>query len=133
MIERGKADARWGRFAKGMVPVAIALGMLYVAGFGAGRGNAATWAALLTAAVALLSARRWIARTAMTKWAGVYLAMCTAFFIVLRAFGFAVEFRWIATPGVLLLLVGFLYDLFVWQPHKGRFARARAERRGWPE
>ena len=91
------------------------------------------WGGLLLSGVALGLGWRWMAGTAITRWVGAYLAICTVFFAVLAAFGFAVEFVWVGLPVVLLAFVAALYDLFVWQPHKGRFARARAERRGLPE
>jgi hypothetical protein len=116
----------------GAVPALIAMGFLYAAGR---EGSAALvrWGGLVLSGVALGLGWRWMAGTAITRWVGAYLAICTAFFAVLAAFGFAVEFVWVGMPVVILTFAAGLYDLFVWQPHKGRFARARAERRGMPE
>ena len=120
------------RLAKGAVPISLAMGFLYFAGR-AGHGGVVRWGGLLLSGIALGLGWRWMAGTAITRWVGAYLAICTVFFAVLAAFGFAVEFVWVGLPVVLLAFVAALYDLFVWQPHKGRFARARAERRGLPE
>ncbi|HKO11896.1 MAG TPA: hypothetical protein VJV22_08010, partial [Acidobacteriaceae bacterium] len=91
------------------------------------------WTSLVLSAAVLLLARRWIAPPLVARIAGIYLGFATVFFAVLRAFGFTVDFWWMALPALFLAIVGLLYDLFVWQSWKGRFARARAERRGWPE
>lgn len=113
-----------------LIPVLLSLGLLYLA---AGPGRFAPWLALAGSAAVLALGRRWLGATVPARIAGVYLGFATAFMAVLRAFGFSADFWWIAIPAVFLAIVALLYDLFVWQPHKGRFARARAERRGWPE
>lgn len=113
-----------------LIPVLVSLGLLYLA---AGQGRFVPWLALAGSAAVLALGRRWLAATVPARIAGVYLGFATAFMLVLRAFGFSADFWWIAIPAVFLAIVALLYDLFVWQPHKGRFARARAERRGWPE
>jgi hypothetical protein len=127
------SSAGWRiRLAKGAAPALLAMGFLYAAGR-EGHGVIVRSGGLLLSGVALGLGWRWMAGTAITRWVGIYLAICTAFFAVLAAFGFAVEFVWVGMPVVILTFAAGLYDLFIWQPHKGRFARARAERRGLPE
>jgi len=126
---------RRGRAWKAVLPLLISLALLYVAAEPrpALAQPALAWTALALSAAVLLLARRWIAALLLTRIAGIYLAFATVFFALLRAFGFSLDFWWMALPAIFLAIVGLLYDLFVWQSWKGRFARARAERRGWPE
>lgn len=120
---------RQGRAWKAAAPNVVALCVLYAAG---DPRPVVAWSALALSAAVLIGGRRWIASTLFARIAGIYLGFATAFFAVLRAFGFTANFWWMALPAIFLAVVGLLYDLFVWQPYKGRFARARAERRGWP-
>lgn len=113
-----------------LIPLLVSLGLLYLA---AGPSRIVPWLALGGSAAVLAVGWHWLAASVPARIAGVYLGFATAFMVVLRAFGFGVDFWWVALPAVFLAIVALLYDLFVWQPHKGRFARARAERRGWPE
>lgn len=118
------------RAGNALLPLLVSLGLLYPA---AGPGRLAPWLALAGSAAVLIFGRRWLTSTVPARIAGVYLGFATAFLAVLRGFGFGADFWWVALPAVFLAIVSLLYDLFVWQPHKGRFARARAERRGSPE
>jgi hypothetical protein len=120
------------RLGYGILPVAIATALLYVAEL-PGYTALVRWSALALAAAALGLGRHWIAGTRITRWAGIYLAIFTVFAAALGAFGFNVGFSWAILPLVALAALGALGDLFIAQPYKGRFARARAERRGLPE
>lgn len=115
---------------RALLPALLSLCLLYPA---AGSGRLIPWLALAGSAAVLLLGLRWLRTTGPGRIAGAYLGFATAFMAVLRAFGFSADFWWVALPAVFIAVLGVLYDLFVWQPHKGRFARARAERRGWPE
>jgi hypothetical protein len=126
-----KSDFR-ARLGYGFLPIAIATGLLYVACL-PGYTALVRWSGLALAAASLWLGRKWIAGTRITRWAGAYLAIFTAFAAVLGAFGFGVAFSWVILPLAALVALGALGDLFVGQPHKGRFARARAERRGVPQ
>jgi hypothetical protein len=121
-----RQDRAW----KAAAPILVALGILYAAD---DPRPAVAWIALALSAAVLIAGRRWIATTLLARIAGVYVGFATGFFAVLRAFGFSANFWWMALPAIFLAVAGLLYDLFIWQPYKGRFARARAERRGWPE
>lgn len=126
----GQRSARQKRAWKALLPLLVSLGLLYPA---SGPGHFVPWMALAGSAAVLALGWRWLAVSVPSRIAGAYLGFATAFLAVLRAFGFGADFWWVALPAVFLAVVALLYDLFVWQPHKGRFARARAERRGWPE
>lgn len=115
---------------KALLAVLVSLSLLYWA---TGPGRLIPWIALAGSAAALWIGRRWLSANIPARIAGAYLGFATAFTAVLRTFGFGADFWWIALPAMFLAIVAVLYDLFVWQPYKGRFARARAERRGWPE
>jgi hypothetical protein len=84
---------------------------------------------LIVCAISLWAGRGWMKATLITKWTGICLA---AYVVVSLAF---LPFTSSLTllPFFFLLLPLAAYDLFVQQPWKGRFARARAERRGLPE
>jgi hypothetical protein len=120
------------RLGRGALPVAIAVGLLYLAD-APGRETLVRCTALALAAASLWLGWNWMAGARITRWAGFYLAICTAFTAALAAFGFAVGFSWVTVPLAALVVAGVLGDLFIGQPYKGRFARARAERRGLPE
>jgi hypothetical protein len=120
------------RLGCGALPAAFATGLLYVAGL-PGYTAMVRWSALGLAAAALWLGRKWIAGTRITRWAGICLAIAIVFNGVLGVFGFDLGFSWVILPLLFLAVLGALGDLFVSQPHKGRFARARAERRGLPE
>lgn len=126
MVSKGSTRRPW----KAVLPALGSLGLLYLA---AGPGRLIPWIALAGSAAVLGFGWRWLSATVPARIAGAYLGFATVFLAVLRAFGFGADFWWVAIPAVFLAVVAVLYDLFVWQPHKGRFARARAERRGWPE
>ena len=126
----GRRSARQKRAWTALLLLLASMALLYLA---AGSGRVVPWMALAGSGAVLGLGRRWLAISVPARIAGVYLGFATAFMAVLRAFGFSADFWWVALPAALLAVVALLYDLFVWQPHKGRFARARAERRGWPE
>jgi membrane protein implicated in regulation of membrane protease activity len=90
----------------------------------------AFWPAVILSAVALWLGRRWMAGMLITRCAGIALAVAVALVPALAAFFANLTLSLILMPAYLLLLPLLLWDLFVRQPHKGRFARARAERRG---
>jgi hypothetical protein len=119
-------------FLLGALPILASVGLLYVASL-EGYGRVVHVSAALLSGAALWLGWRRMTASLVTRWVGNFLAICTAFFVVLGAFGFGVAFAWAGMPVLGVLVIGILYDLFVWQPHKGRFARARAERRGMPE
>jgi hypothetical protein len=120
------------RLGYGLLPVAIATALLYLATL-PGPAALVRWSALTLAAVALVLGRHWIGGTRITRWAGIYLAIFTVFAAALGAFGFDIGFSWVILPLGALAALGALGDLFIAQPYKGRFSRARAERRGLPE
>lgn len=114
-----------------ILPIAFAAGLLYIATL-PGYAAFVRWSGLALAAVALGLGRKWIGETRMTRWAGIYLAVFVVFAAVLSSFGFAIAFGWVILPLMALTAAAILGDLFVGQPYKGRFSRARAERRGLP-
>lgn len=131
MGSEGAVRNRRGRRAwKAILPILLSLGLLYAAGE---PRPVTAWIALALSGAVLWLGRRWIAALSLARIAGAWLAFATVLLAVLRGFGFTSNFWWVSLPVAFLAIVGTLYDLFVWQPHKGRFARARAERRGSPE
>lgn len=84
-------------------------------------------------AVALWLGWRWMHGTFVTKWAGRLLAAYLALGLVLFAFAIVLTIGQVVLLIFLMAIPALLWDLFVWQPHKGRFTRARAARRGLPQ
>jgi hypothetical protein len=130
-----RPERRWVvRFAKGATPVAIVLGLLYVLSRNRSADGAGDWLAELVITAlccfTLWAGWRWLQGTFVTKWAGRLLATYLGLGLVLFTLGIVLAFSMTLFLPFLLALPFILYDLFVWQPHKGRFARARAERRG---
>ncbi len=119
-------------FVRAALPILAAMAMLYVASL-ADYGRVLHAGAAALSGVVLWLGRRWMGTRTVTRWIRNFLGICAVFFAVLGAFGFGLSFVWAWLPVLLLLAAGMIYDLFVEQPHKGRFARARAERRGLPE
>jgi hypothetical protein len=117
------------RFGLGIVPVAFTLALLD-AGL---RVRAASWPSLALSLLVLWFGRRWMAATAITRALGISLAVLILLLPAMTAFAIALGFAQIVAPLGFIVVPVLLWDLFVRQPHKGRFARARAERRGLPQ
>src|ERR1700735_3507151 len=121
MDENGSAMPQqgwWVQFAKGAAPVGIVVALLYV-------GLAvrfAFWPAVILSEVVLWLGRWWMAATLITRCAGIALAIAVGLAPALAAFFATLTLSLILMPAYLLLLPLLLWDLFVWQPHKGRFA-----------
>lgn len=116
----------WRRFALGTLPILAGLGEFDV-GL---RYRWAFWPAYAACAAGLWLGRRWIASTVLTRAVGIafaiLLGLLPALVLTMTAlvFGPLIGFLFCLTIPVLL------WDFFVVQPRKGRFERAREERRG---
>ncbi|MGC2636091.1 MAG: hypothetical protein WA294_02860 [Acidobacteriaceae bacterium] len=121
------------RFAKGSVPIVIVLGLLYAQSRQTRENLLESILVLLVCAITLGVGRRWMQGASFTRWAGRILALYLALGLVLLGFAVTLTFGEILFVLALLAVPVWLWDLFVRQPHKGRFARARAERRGYEE
>jgi uncharacterized membrane protein len=114
------------RLLKGLVPIAVMLAIVYAPGARM-RSTLEHFAVLILCAICFGLGRRWLKATLLTKWIGFCFA---AWVIVSLAL---LPFVSVTLPPFFFLLLPFAaYDLFVAQPWKGRFARARAQRRGFP-
>ena len=126
-------DARFRtRLAKGTLPIAIVIGLRLALAFDPSPNIARAAVVYLFSAFTLWLGWKWMAATALTKWIGMFFAGILAIWLVLLAFGITLALLQLLLAPFLLALAFVLYDLFIRQPHKGRFARARAERRGLP-
>jgi len=121
------------RFVKGIVPVLVVLGLLYALSQEPHQDILDGILAEALCALALWLGWRWMQGTFVTKWAGKFLAAYLALGLVLFAFAVVLTIEEIVLVIFLMTIPALLWDLFVWQPHKGRFARARAARRGLPQ
>ncbi|HEY6445277.1 MAG TPA: hypothetical protein VIY53_02380 [Acidobacteriaceae bacterium] len=121
------------RFAKGSVPIAIVLGLLYAQSRQSRENFLESILVLLFCAITLGVGWRWMQSASLTRWAGRILAIYLAVGLVLLGFAVTLTFGEILFLLALLAAPIWLWDLFVRQPHKGRYARARAERRGYEE
>jgi hypothetical protein len=121
------------RFAKGAAPIAIVLGLLYAQSRQTRENLLESILVLLFCAITLGLGWRWMRGASLTRWAGRLLAVYLALGLVFLGVGVTLTFGEILFVLALLSAPVWLWDLFVRQPHKGRFARARAERRGYEE
>jgi biotin transporter BioY len=121
------------RFAKGFVPIAIVLGLLYAQSRQTRENLLESILVLLFCAIVLGLGWRWMRGASLTRWAGRILALYLALALVLLGLSVTLTFGEILFLLALLAVPIWLWDLFVRQPHKGRFARARAERRGYED
>lgn len=117
------------RLLKGLLPIAPVLAIGWASGIAKPHNPLIDFAALILCALCLALGWRWIKATLLTKWIGLCLAAWAILNLALLGFGTSVS----PLPFLFLLVPLALYDLFIRQPWKGRFARARAERRGEPE
>lgn len=115
------------RLVKGLVPIAVMLAIVYAPGART-RSTLEHFAVLIFCAICFGLGWRWLKTTLLTKWIGFCLAAWVIVSLALLPFVSVT-----LLPFFFLLPPFAAYDLFVAQPWKGRFARARAERRGFPE
>jgi hypothetical protein len=118
---------RW--LGLGVLPIVLTLALIDV-GL---RVHVAFWPDLVLSALVLWFGRRWMAGTLVTRSLGISLAIVLVLLPALLTAWTATGAGPIAALVFCLAVPVLLWDLFVRQPHKGRFARARAERRGLPE
>lgn len=109
------------------MPIAAIFAIVY-APAARNRGALVSIGVLVLCAICLWLGWRWMKGTLIAKWIGFCFAAWVAVRLVLFPFTISVALL----PFLLLLIPIALYDLFILQPWKGRFARARAERRGIP-
>lgn len=114
------------RLGYGILPVALTLALLDT-GL---RWRVAFWPALTLSLLVLWLGRRWMAATLLTRSLGISLAIVVLALPVLVTAWILTGVGPVAALVICLALPVMLWDLFVGQPHKGRFARARAERKG---
>lgn len=119
------------RFAKGALPVAIVLGLLYAQTRQTRESLLDSILVLLFSAITLGLGWRWMQDTFLPRWIGRLLEVYLALGLLFLGVGVTLTFAEILFVLALLVVPVWLWDLFVRQPHKGRFARARAERRGY--
>lgn len=123
------AQSPVARLAKGLAPIGVVLGLLYALSRDARAGLASEEIAVALCALILWVGWRWMQASPATRWLGRLLAIDAGLALVLFPLGLAPSFGTLLLVLALLAILAWLYDLFVGQPHKGRFSRARAERR----
>ncbi|HTV15983.1 MAG TPA: hypothetical protein VME68_14780 [Acidobacteriaceae bacterium] len=117
------------QFGYGLLPIVLALALLD-AGL---RVRAMFWPDLVLSALVLWFGRRWMAGTLLTRSAGISLGIVMVLLPVLLSDSAITGVGPIAALAGCLSIPVMLWDLFIRQPYKGRFSRARAERRGTPQ
>lgn len=127
------AASPFARLARGILPVAVVLALLYAGSRLRNPGVLASIGVEFGSVVALAVGWRWMQETFLTLWVGRLLAAYLALGLVFLALGVTLTFGEIVCLLGLLAVPVWVWDLFVGQPHKGRFTRARAERRGYEE
>ena len=127
------AASPWPRWVRGVLPVAFVLALLYAWSREWAQSVLASIGAEFACIAVLAVGWRWTQGTFLTRWMGRLLAAYLALELVFLALGITLTFGEILFLLALLALPVWVWDLFIGQPHKGRFARARAERRGYEE
>ena len=117
------------RLGFGILPIVLALALLD-AGL---RVHALFWPDLVLTLAVLWFGRSWMTRTLLTRWFGAGLAIVAILLPALLTVWDMTNVTPVVGLASCLLIPIWLWDLFVRQPHKGRFARARAERRGYED
>lgn len=117
------------RLGFGVLPIVLALALLD-AGL---RVRSLFWPDLVLTLAVLWFGRSWMARTFLTRSFGAGLAIVSILLPALLTVWDMTNVTPVVGLASCLLIPMWLWDLFVRQPHKGRFARARAERRGYEE
>jgi hypothetical protein len=124
------------RFHGGGLPIAIVCLLLWGLSLSPDAGHAAVVAVFGACGIVLWFGWNSIRRSVATKWLGVLLALFLGLVLGLYALGISFLVLGIGArlllalfPLFLLALPFFVWDLFFRAPFKGRFARARAERR----
>lgn len=125
--------SRLARLARGSLPVAVVLVLLYVWSRSWSQNVFASIGVEFACMAALAVGWRWTQANFLTRWLGRLLAAYLALGLVFLALAITLTFGEILFLLALLVAPVWIWDLFVRQPHKGRFARARAERRGYEE
>jgi Putative prokaryotic signal transducing protein len=126
--QTGEESGFLQRLGYGVLPIALTL-VLLDAGL---RVRAAFWPALALGILVLWLGRDWMAATLVTRSLGISLAIVVLILPVLVTAWVVTGVSPIAALVFCLAIPVLLWDLFVSQPRKGRFSRARAERRGLP-
>ena len=124
------------RLVRGALPIVIVCLLLWSLSLDPNPGHAAVVAVFAACGVVLWFGWNDIRRSVATKWLGILLALFLGLVLGLYALGISFLLLGIGArlllalfPLFLLALPFFVWDLFFRAPFKGRFARARAERR----
>jgi uncharacterized membrane protein YeaQ/YmgE (transglycosylase-associated protein family) len=129
-MTNGKPRAGFGmRLVKGSIPAAVVLGLLYALSREQGGNILEPILVEVFGAIVLWLGWRWMRGAFATRWAGRMLAAYLVLGLALITFSVTLAFSQILLLIFLMAIPAFVWDLFVGQPWKGRFSRARAERR----
>ncbi len=120
------------RFVKPAIPIVIVLLLLFALTQDKHPPVFAIGAVFVVCGIVLWLGWGWVRRNVVAKLVGVVLTAYLVLILGLLALGIALRIGLVLLLLFLVALPFLVYDLFFRQPHKGRFARARAARRGLP-
>ena len=117
------------RLLKAAIPIAIVILLLSLLGRSSFADPSTTIGIFVVCALILWFGWDWVKQNSLMKWSGIILAVILGVVLGLVAVGLSLRIGLIALVLLLLAMPFLIYDLFFRQPHKGRFSRARAERK----
>lgn len=117
------------RFGKGVSPIVIVCILLWSLGTRESSDPMAVAVVFALCAIVLWFGWSGIQRNLATKWLGIVVALCVGVVLSLFVFGIVVRLSPLLLVLLLVALPFLVYDLVFRSRFKGRFARARAERR----
>jgi hypothetical protein len=124
---------RWYvRLLKPAIPIAVVLLLMFALGSDPDAGPFTTVVVFALCAAILWLGWSWVRRSVVTKWIGLLLTVLLTLVLGLVVLGLTLQLGLLLLLLLLLTIPFLVYDLFFRQPHKGRFSRARAERKNIP-
>jgi preprotein translocase subunit SecG len=121
--------ARLVTFLKAVLPLAIVCFFFWMLSQQRGPDPLTSIGVSVASAVVLWFGWRSVRRNVLTRWVAIVLAAYLALVLGLFAIGMAIRVALFLFVALLIAVPVIAYDLLFRAPFKGRFQRARAERR----
>jgi hypothetical protein len=117
------------RFVRGAIPLVVVCLLIFGLGPKSPQNHVMVLVLFVMSAAVLWFGWNSIRRCVGTRWLGVLLAAYLGFVLGIYALGLVLRVGLVLLPLFLLALPLLIYDLLFRSSYKGRFERARAERR----
>ncbi len=117
------------RLVRGILPIVVACFLLWALGKSESSGPLSVAVVFALCGIVLWFGWSSIQSNLVTKWLGIVLALVVGLVLSLFVLGILIRLSLLLFVLFLVALPLLAYDLLFRSPFKGRFARARAERR----